>query len=519
MTSTAVAKDDFLRYYESLSPEGKERYICSLDPFYFLTTYVKTHDPYHGIRDYPDFPYIEETVNALHDHRLTAFQKGRQLTFSWTFAAYGLWGSQFQFGYTGLYTSKRQEDSYELKDRAFHMWENLPDFLQQKITEDNRSTMGFKGNLAKLKFLPATDNVGRTFTAGHVFMDEFAHVTCDASKMYTSIKPTINQGGRCTVFSSPNGPFGKFWELCGGDDCPNEGWGIELDNGFWYYFMPYDVHPEHGPEWEAEAFKGMTKDEIDQEYRALWVKRGGRVYPLFDKKRHVVKPFDIPTTWPKCRIIDFGGANPTAVMWMAFNPKNGQAVIYRDYKKAGIPIREHADTVKTFSRGEGFVLGTISDHDSQSRIEWDECGIRTRGAIKDWDSGFNEVTRHLMVNDEDVPGLVIFDTCKDTIAEMMVYSWPEVDKAKSDVPERPLKVNDHLMDCLRYGLRTTKGSRTGFRPVRDMSEMDRFRKIENGLLRPGPLHRMNRILVPQIGLTVGKLHRQAQDHRIRRLHI
>ena len=514
-TSKAQSADKFLKFFNKLSSEGRERFICSIDPFYFLTRYVKTHDPYLGIRTFPSYGYIESVIHSLQDYRLNIIQKGRQLTFSWMFAAHGLWESQFQFAATSLYTSKRQDDSHELKDRAMFMWEGLPTWLRFEISEDNKSTMAFRKNMSKLKFLPATDNVGRTFTAGHIYMDEFAHVTCDGAKMYTSIKPTINAGGKCTVFSSPNGPYGKFYDLCGGAMCPNTGWNVTLPNGFNYQYMPYDVHPEHDKAWEAEAFLGMTPEEIDQEYRALWIKRGGKIFREWNSKVHVCKPFDIPASWPRARGLDFGGANPTAMLWVAFSP-SGQAVVYREYKEPGRTIRDHSAHINEVSV-EKYHLGTISDHDSQNRIEYEANGIFTKPAIKDWDSGRNECERHLMINAAGDPGLLVFDTCPLFIQEIEVYSYPEVDASKMDAPEKPLKLNDHLMDCWRYILRTTMGSRANFKPFRVLSERGELEKVNDGLRNHSSLTHLNSLLVPHIGLSFGELHAGLGSREIDRL--
>ena len=514
--------EDIIKWYEKLSPEGKERYLCSIDPWYFLTKYVKTVDPYEGVRDFPTYDYLKHTAYALQDHRMNIFRKGRQLTFSWFFVAWGIWESQFKFGSTCLYTSKRQEDSFELKERAYFIWEHLPEWLRMPLTEDNKSTMAFRRQRSRLKFLPATDNIGRTFTAGHVFMDEFAHVTCNAGKMYTSIKPTINAGGSCTVFSSPNGPYGKFYDLCDGADGPDEGWGIELKNGFFYHYMPYNVHPEHDAKWEEGAFRGLTKEEIDQEYRALWIKRGGRVYPGYDPSVHLIDDFIIPDHFLRVRAIDFGGANPTAVIWVAFDPKNGRAYVYRDYKQNGLPIKQHAKHVKQVSGDEQYRLGTISDHDSQSRIEWRDCGIETSPAIKDWDSGYNEVTRYLMAGDDGKPGLFIFKSCISTHQEISTYSWKEVDESKRDKPENPLQLNDHLMDALRYVMRTTKGRRAGFVPVTKAEGNSMVTNIDQrlGIINPVPVQRSLGSLVPRLGLLPGMSGKLAGSSiPLRRLHI
>lgn len=503
-----------LAQYEQLDPVNKEKFICWLDPWYFIRKYVITFDPYKGIQKFPEYDYLKQTVHALHDHNLNIFRKGRQMLFSWVFTAYGVWETQFQFGATDLYTSKRQDDSFELKERAMFIWENLPDWLREPLTEDNKSTMSFGRLKSKMKFLPATDNVGRTFTAGHVFMDEFAHVTCNAAKMYVSIKPTINSGGQCTIFSSPNGPYGKFYDLCGGPEGPDKGWRIKLPNGFFYHYMPYSVHPEHGKEWEATAFQGFTVEEIDQEYRALWIKRGGRIFPEFHRRTHVCPRFEIPAEWPRARGIDFGGANPTASSLVAFEPNSGRCYVYREYKQGGLPVKIHAQNLKDILGNDRLVLGTISDHETQTRIEYADNGIQSQAANKDWDTGYNEITRMLMAGATPCPysgltaGLIIFDDLLQTINEMEVYSWKEVNEALRDKPEEPLALNDHIMDELRYILATTKGRRTAFRPIRSLGNKGMMEDGDKLLVNRTPLDRVNSLLIPRFGIGIGEIHKQ-----------
>lgn len=455
--------------YETLSPQGKEWVLCALDPAHFIFNHVRTYDPYQGIRLFPNHAYLRHAVRSLHDHRLNIFSKGRQLTFSWLMCAYGVWDFTFHYAATCLYASKRQEDAYELKDRCDFIIEHLPDFLRPIIGENNKTTLGNLNLRSRLKFMPATENIGRTFTASHVFLDEFAHVVCDAAKMFTSIKPTINAGGSCTVFSSPNGPTGKFYDLA---EQQESGWDVILKNGFRYHHMPYSVHPEHDQAWEAAAFQGLSKAEVDQEYRALWVRRGGLIYPDFDESTHVCDDFPIPPTWPVVCGLDFGGANPTAACWIAFDPSNGRGYIFAEYKQAGALIRDHAKALKQITGKRPLALGVISDHDSQHRLEYEAQGISTRAAIKDWDSGYDAVNKQLMVGQDGKPGLYVFRSCRETFREFMTYSYAETDASKRNPEEKPLKLNDHLMDTVRYCLRTTLGSRMPWKPIRTVRRED-----------------------------------------------
>lgn len=48
--------------------------------------------------------------------------------------------------------------------------------------------------------------------------------------------------------------------------------------------------------------------------------------------------------------------------------------------------------------------------------------------------------------------LKVFKSCKKTLDELATYQW-EMDKTDNLI-DKPKKSNDHLMDCLRYGIFT-----------------------------------------------------------------
>ena len=71
--------------------------------------------------------------------------------------------------------------------------------------------MGF-ANGSRIKSIPANRSTGRGFTATDVYLDEFAYAEY-AADIYQSISPTVAQGGRLTVGSTPNGVGNLFHEL------------------------------------------------------------------------------------------------------------------------------------------------------------------------------------------------------------------------------------------------------------------------------------------------------------------
>ena len=49
--------------------------------------------------------------------------------------------------------------------------------------------------------------------------------------------------------------------------------------------------------------------------------------------------------------------------------------------------------------------------------------------------------------------MYFFSNLVNTINEITTYRWEELDpgsEEKKDLPEKPVKKQDHLMDCMRY---------------------------------------------------------------------
>lgn len=210
----------------------------------------------------------------------------------------------------------------------------------------------------------------------------------------------------------------------------------------------------------------------------------GRIYSIFERRTHVVPPFEVPPFWPRHRGIDFGTRNPFCCLWMAVAP-SGQRVVYREHYQAEQTSRWH---VKQILLAEGWrertdaEMGELAEQlagrkariedlpmsrllmreasaerieeswadpeDAQALLSIQEEGLACMPADKSVQVGIDDVYESLKLGPDGAPGLVVFDTCLQTISEFETYMWaPEVGGVAK---ERPLKRRDHAMDTLRY---------------------------------------------------------------------
>jgi len=180
----------------------------------------------------------------------------------------------------------------------------------------------------------------------------------------------------------------------------------------------------------------------------------GAVYKTFRRSTHVIDPFEIPKDWLRYRAIDWGFNNPFACLWLA-RDKDRRWYVYAEHYQARETLAFHAERIKQISGKEMYRV-TWADHDAQERHEFTKLGISTMPAKKDIHLGIEAVQAALKIQGDGKPRLFIFKNCHNTIKEITGYKWSEGTEIK-DAKDKPLQVNDHACDCLRYAVYGVEG--------------------------------------------------------------
>lgn len=199
-------------------------------------------------------------------------------------------------------------------------------------------------------------------------------------------------------------------------------------------------------------------------FEGKWASAEGLVYDSFDRTIHVVARFDIPKEWRRIRVIDFGYTNPFVCQWWAIDG-DGRMYLYREVYMSNRLVSDHAETIKHHSQGEAYEA-TIADHeDREGRETLHATGIFTIPAIKGVKSGIQSVQQRLQVAGDGRPRLfLLVDSTVErdqrmadggrptsTVGEFDSYVWQPAKDGKA-AKEEPMKVNDHGMDAMRYGV-------------------------------------------------------------------
>jgi hypothetical protein len=191
-----------------------------------------------------------------------------------------------------------------------------------------------------------------------------------------------------------------------------------------------------------------------------WDVAEGAAFPEFNRKEHVIEPFDIPRNWVKFRACDYGYGSYSAVLWFAVSPSE-QVIVYRELYVSKVLAKDLARMILELEAGDGQIRYGVLDSScwhkrgdtgpslaEQMIME----GCRWRPADRSAGSrvaGKNEIHRRLQVDDfTDEPRLVIFSSCTNLISQL-----PTLPLDKANPEDIDTRINfDHLYDALRYGI-------------------------------------------------------------------
>jgi hypothetical protein len=207
-----------------------------------------------------------------------------------------------------------------------------------------------------------------------------------------------------------------------------------------------------------KANKDKKTESFEQEYMAEFRKFEGLIYKEFDRKVHVIEPFEIPEDTDIIRGVDFGFDNPTVCLWVA-------SIDNKYYV-----IDEYYETKQASDYHCGIILSKSSQYPRASQsyadpsgpqimTDWAVKGVYLTAARRDPNTNKSEWVGHGIDIIQDLlkvsaidkkPRLMVFNNCPNTIREFESYMWKEQRDEQLNNLGIPEKKNDHAMDSLRY---------------------------------------------------------------------
>ena len=230
----------------------------------------------------------------------------------------------------------------------------------------------------------------------------------------------------------------------------------------WFYLEWIKRHEEHNAlylHFTMQDNPGLSNKIIeryesmfsgvfyDRYIRGLWVLAEGRIYDMFRKEKHV------SASPPGACVLyyismDYGTQNPTAMQLWGKYGNTWYAL--REYYYSGRERKKQLTDEEYYTALENLagplpIRGVIVDPSAASMIA---C-IRNHGRFLVFPAD-NAVLDGIRVTANALQDgkIKICKGCENTIREFDEYVWDE--KAADRGEDRPLKINDHAMDAMRY---------------------------------------------------------------------
>lgn len=238
--------------------QAEEYARCSVDPIYFIKTYVKIVHVDHGIVNFELYPFQERIIEAYKNNRKVICKIGRQQGKTQTTAAFFLWTILFQDNKLVAVMANKAAVAREILGRIQFAYENLPFWLQQGVKEWNKGSIELE-NGSGIITAATSPNAIRGFSAAIVYIDETAFIPTNiAEEFFTSVFPVISSGQNTKIFlsSTPKGMnhFYRMWMEA-----------VQGISGFVPVEANWYDNPTRDQAWADDQLKTLGKVKYNQE--------------------------------------------------------------------------------------------------------------------------------------------------------------------------------------------------------------------------------------------------------------
>lgn len=188
-----------------------------------------------------------------------------------------------------------------------------------------------------------------------------------------------------------------------------------------------------------------------------WTLAEGLIYKHFSEEKNL---YDKPLSDEVRRrsipyvAIDYGSANPTAFLYILYDPQDRVIYVDREYYYDGRhevvqkTDADYAQDLLAFSQPEQTVAVIIDPSALSFRIAARRLGYRVKEADNEVLNGIRDVSTLMSVGK-----LKVNAACQNLLKEIRTYAWDEKAAQQLGI-DKPIKQNDHAVDALRYFVNT-----------------------------------------------------------------
>lgn len=213
-----------------------------------------------------------------------------------------------------------------------------------------------------------------------------------------------------------------------------------------------------------EMTQNLNEDERRTRLYGDFVSLTGLVYKDWDRKVHVIEPFEIPKHWTRYSAIDPHTRTPTAVLYWVVSPQE-EHFIYDELYLPDMQVKGMAEYMFAKEAGAKIIMRFIDPAAQATNTaaggfnfitEFAKNNIFVSLANNQLTEGIQALREFfkpefIHVVGKTMPKLRVFNTCKNFIKEIEHYRWPDYNPdGQKDIKEKPIKKDIHLPDCARY---------------------------------------------------------------------
>ena len=290
------------------------------------------------------------------------------------------------------------------------------------------------------------------------------------------IRPALaDRKGKLLATSTPRGYnwFYDFYERGQSEEPKYKDWAS--------WMIPSRMNPILGEEEIESARQTSTPEAFMQEWEAKFIAYGGLVFPEFNYETHVQSIQYIPdlrtAIW-----IDPGITAPYAVLLVQITPDE-QVLVLDEIYQTGFTSDRIIDLavekwypyiLDNLGRPRDDLEVIIDQAAAEASATWRLRGFKAHGVKPKIEQGIEVYHMFLRdpmrsldaILDEDghivapavvVPRILFDPKCRNAIKEHGLYHYPDESRKRIDTnpSNKPVDVDNHCMDALRYGLRNT----------------------------------------------------------------
>lgn len=297
----------------------------------------------------------------------------------------------------------------------------------------------------------------------YLIIDEAAKIKRIIWEKY--LRPTLSdktRDGEALFITTPEGTnwFYKLYRLGKNDKYPD-----------WRSFRcPTSSNPHIKPEEIEFARQTLTNEIFMQEYLAEFATFAGKVYKEFNHDVHVIDVTKMPLEFSEVfTALDFGFVNETAILVIGVN--DSRFYVLDEIYRAGLNESDTVTCYNDLKKKHPKIKYGYGDHDQSKLNALNNASAGIMMALKsNVADGIQTVAEQMKLKSDGKPGLFIARHCENLITEIENYRYAE-QHGNTNTREEPLKLKDHAVDALRYGLhsklkafvpKTFKGRGIGF---------------------------------------------------------